>query len=92
MKWQERQKEWEIVVSLQKARIAELEEALRRLVEPKIRVNAHFGYRWDETAVCGSDVGVNCVYCAWSHRDDNAMVQHEENCPVRQGRKVLDHE
>ena len=29
MKWQERQKEWEIAVSLQKARIAELEEALR---------------------------------------------------------------
>ena len=28
MRWQERQKEWEIVVSLQKARIAELEEAL----------------------------------------------------------------
>ena len=29
MKWHERQKEWEIVVSLQKARIAALEEALR---------------------------------------------------------------
>ena len=28
MKWQERQKEWEIVVSLQKARIVELAEAL----------------------------------------------------------------
>ncbi len=32
MRWRERQKEWEIVVSLQKARIAELEEALRPLV------------------------------------------------------------
>ena len=31
MRWQERQKEWEIVVSLQKARIVELEEALRDL-------------------------------------------------------------
>ncbi len=29
MKWQERQKEWEIVVSLQRARIAELEKELR---------------------------------------------------------------
>ncbi len=29
MKWQERQKEWEIVVSLQKARIAEVEKELR---------------------------------------------------------------
>ena len=33
MKWQERQKEWEIVVSLQKARIAALEEALRGAVD-----------------------------------------------------------
>ena len=32
MKWQERQKEWEIVVSLQKARIAEMEKMLRSLV------------------------------------------------------------
>ncbi|KKK93305.1 hypothetical protein LCGC14_2434410 [marine sediment metagenome] len=31
MRRQERQKEWEIVVSLQAARIAELEEALRRI-------------------------------------------------------------
>ena len=33
MKWQERQKEWEIVVSLQKARIAEVEKLLREGVE-----------------------------------------------------------
>ena len=33
MKWQERQKEWEIVVSLQKARIANLEGVLRNLVD-----------------------------------------------------------
>ena len=50
MRWRERQKEWEIVVSLQKARIVELEELLRGLAD------SPFLY-WN---------GAQCLFCGAS--------------------------
>ena len=48
MRWQERQKEWEVVLSLKDARIAELEAALRELLRERDKTGAVSLARWEQ--------------------------------------------
>ena len=58
----------------------QLGEAVERL-----RGLAHGHY----VGIATTDVGVNCVYCDWSHEKYGAEPLHTDDCPITKARRFL---